>query len=165
MEHIDFEEARLAFEEKAQEGLNEYINQKTISLTEKQILMEDEVKQIEPSKIGVFIMSDIGKRAAAAQGKRKLHKEAPFVLKSQKDDGEILVQGIIDCWFEEHDGAVLIDYKTSHLKGSSDDAVAKLKEEYRYQVELYAQAIEQIKNIRVKEKYLYFPEISLTVKI
>ncbi|MDD2217145.1 MAG: helicase-exonuclease AddAB subunit AddA [Eubacteriales bacterium] len=165
MEHIDFEEARLAFEEKAQEGLNEYINQKTISLTEKQILMEDEVKQIEPSKIGVFIMSDIGKRAAAAQGKRKLHKEAPFVLKSQKDDGEILVQGIIDCWFEEHDGAVLIDYKTSHLKGSSDDAVAKLKEEYRSQVELYAQAIEQIKNIRVKEKYLYFPEISLTVKI
>ena len=32
-------------------------------------------------------------------------------------DALILLQGIIDAWFEEDDGLVLVDYKTDRVKG------------------------------------------------
>lgn len=54
----------------------------------------------------------------------KLHREQPFVLgvpaetiqKEWSGDETVLVQGIIDAWFEDEDGAViLVDYKTDHI--------------------------------------------------
>lgn len=165
IEQMNFQEAYAVFEGKGEEGLYAYIKERSAALAEKEILLENEVEQIEPAKIAAFIMSEIGKRAARAQSKGKLYKEVPFVLKVKRDEDEILVQGIIDCWFEEEDGAVLIDYKTSYLTDSSDAVVEQLKESYREQIELYAQAIEQIKHIPVKEKYLYLLGLSRTVKI
>ena len=61
-------------------------------------------------------------------------------------DGEMLVQGSIDCCFMESGGWVLLDYKTDR----SDDAAA-LTRRYRNQLRLYALALERITGIAVKE--------------
>lgn len=72
-------------------------------------------------------------------------------------DGEtVLIQGVIDCIFESEAGdLVLLDYKTDrigHLEGGLEAAL----ERHRFQVELYAKAIEQIWKRPVADKVLYF---------
>ena len=96
---------------------------------------------------------------AAALG--RLHKEQPFVLgvdaqeiypKEELAGMEelLLIQGIIDVWFEEEDGLVLLDYKTDRVTKGEE-----LREKYRAQLEYYAQALERVTGKRVKEKIIY----------
>ncbi len=62
----------------------------------------------------------------------------------------ILVQGIIDAYFEEKDGIVVLDYKTDKVKSAE-----QLKERYHAQLEYYAQALEGLLEKPVKEKIIY----------
>ncbi len=62
----------------------------------------------------------------------------------------IIVQGIIDCYFEEPSGLVLVDYKTSQTRDKS-----KLAARYQLQIDLYRQALEAATGKPVKEAYLY----------
>ena len=63
----------------------------------------------------------------------------------------MLVQGIIDVWFEDEDGAIiLVDYKTDHIADRE-----KLAERYRGQLSYYAQALEQLTGCTVKAQVIY----------
>ena len=62
----------------------------------------------------------------------------------------MLVQGIIDVYFEEEDGLVVLDYKTDRVKN-----VEELAEKYHAQLEYYAKALEQLTEKKVKEKIVY----------
>jgi ATP-dependent helicase/nuclease subunit A len=81
---------------------------------------------------------------------KRVHKETPFLLKK-----DVLLQGIIDCYFEEVSGSkktlVLLDYKTGALSKSD---VAKL-EQYKLQLELYKEALEQILGLEVSDAFIY----------
>ena len=62
----------------------------------------------------------------------------------------MLIQGIIDVFFEEEDGLVLLDYKT--------DSVSSMKElwnRYETQLDYYGEALERLMGRPVKEKILY----------
>ena len=62
----------------------------------------------------------------------------------------LLIQGIIDVFFEEEDGIVLLDYKTDSVNSGKE-----LVDLYRTQMELYQEAIERALGKKVKEKVLY----------
>ena len=62
----------------------------------------------------------------------------------------ILVQGIIDVYFEEADGLVLLDYKTDKVRRAAD-----LVEKYHAQLEYYAKALHRLLEKPVKEKWIY----------
>ena len=62
----------------------------------------------------------------------------------------LLVQGIIDVYFEEEDGLVLLDYKTDKVSCEQE-----LIDKYRVQLEYYAQALERLTGKDVKEKLIY----------
>ena len=89
---------------------------------------------------------------------KQLYKEQPFVL--GVDSGEIypdtecraqlLVQGIIDVYFEEEDGLVVLDYKTDRVR-TADELVRR----YQSQLTYYARALSQITGKAVKEKIIY----------
>ncbi|MMZ64924.1 ATP-dependent helicase/nuclease subunit A [compost metagenome] len=67
----------------------------------------------------------------------------------------MLVQGIIDCLYEVDGELVLLDYKTDRVlehRGGIDALVAN----YSFQLNLYAQAIEDILGRKVSRKWLYF---------
>jgi ATP-dependent helicase/nuclease subunit A len=87
-----------------------------------------------------------------------LYREQPFVLgidarrlkSSFPEEETVLIQGIIDVFFEEEDGVVLLDYKT--------DSVGTLRElwnRYETQLDYYQEAIEKIFGKKVKECILY----------
>ena len=93
----------------------------------------------------------------AAQ-KNLLKKEQPFVLgvdaaeiyPGEESTEIILVQGIIDAYFEENGELVVLDYKTDKVKSGLE-----LKEKYHAQLDYYAKALEQLLGKKVKEKIIY----------
>ena len=64
----------------------------------------------------------------------------------------ILMQGIIDAFFEEDGKIVLVDYKTDFVKRGSSKELA---EKYRQQLGYYARAVNNITGKEVKEKVIY----------
>ena len=67
-------------------------------------------------------------------------------------DALILLQGIIDAWFEEDDGLVLVDYKTDRVKEGGENI---LLDRYQIQLFYYAKALAQITGKKVKEAVIY----------
>ena len=62
----------------------------------------------------------------------------------------MLVQGVIDAYFEEGGGLVLVDYKSDvHV---TEDI---LKNRYSRQLGFYRKALEQLTGMKVKESILY----------
>lgn len=105
-----------------------------------------------------FLQTDSGKRMQACAKQNRLFKEQPFVLGvpatdlwKEEEEGElVLVQGIIDVYFEEEDGLVVLDYKTDRVRESRE-----LVERYHGQLDYYAKALEQATGKTVKEKIIY----------
>jgi ATP-dependent helicase/nuclease subunit A len=141
---------------------------KTLNKTEVEELLErykkngrmsDEyVAAVLPWKIADFMYSDVARRMIEAKKKNALYKEQPFVLTvsanrvdpSYPEEEKILVQGIIDVFFEEEDGLVVLDYKTDFVKTEEE-----LRERYQTQIDYYAEALEKLTGKKVKEKILY----------
>ena len=69
----------------------------------------------------------------------------------------MLVQGVIDCCFEEEGKMILIDYKSNFIRpGRQHEAeLERIKDEYRVQIELYSEAVEKGIGKGVSEAYLY----------
>ena len=72
--------------------------------------------------------------------------------KEYETEEEILVQGIIDAYFEEEDGLVLVDYKTDKVQKGQEK---ELIEKYKVQMQYYKKALEMITDRKVKEVYIY----------
>ncbi len=105
-----------------------------------------------------FLHCESGRRMHKAAGNRRLFKEQPFVLSldaseiypDERTGEKILVQGIIDVYFEEPDGLVVLDYKTDKVRNAEE-----LKEKYHAQLDYYAQALSRLTGKQVKEKIIY----------
>jgi ATP-dependent helicase/nuclease subunit A len=132
-------------------------------------LSEDEYKRISTVKLKSFMKDDVATRMADAAVKGKLYKEKPFVFGSNAlelfedetpSDEMILVQGIIDVFFEEDDGIVLLDYKTDRV-----DDKQELVLRYEKQLQLYKDAIEHAYEVPVKEVLIYSFAFDETIKL
>lgn len=105
-----------------------------------------------------FLKSDVGIRMRNAAQRGVLYKEQPFVLgvsakdiyPEKNEDETVLVQGIIDVFFEEDGSYVILDYKTDRVY-----KVEELLRRYKEQLKLYARAVEQIMEKPVKERIIY----------
>ena len=128
-----------------------------IQLVEEGILTERETRTVYSPSVSAFTSLPIYERVMEAQALRCLYKEQPFVMglpvEGADDLGDMaMVQGVIDLFFEEEDGLVLIDYKTDYMKDVADQV---LIDRYKEQMKHYGQAIYQMKGKEVKEIYLY----------
>ena len=124
-----------------------------------QMIDEKAFSVISQKTLEQFFRSEMAKRMIEADCCGKLHKESQFVMgipayeMDEADSGEpVLIQGIIDAWFEEEDGVVLVDYKTDRIQKGQE---AVLLERYRLQMIYYARALLQITGKRVKEAIIY----------
>lgn len=125
------------------------------TLASKGIISIEGLNEGDYRKLLLFFESPLGQRIKRAN---TLKREAPFVFSKKINGKELLIQGIIDLYFEEDDGIVLVDFKTDKI--GADD-VEHRSQNYEQQIELYAEAIESITGKAVKERYLYFLEIGL----
>lgn len=121
--------------------------------------MTDEMAAcIRTDDILSFLTCGSGRRMSAAVRAKRLYREQPFVMAADaceiypedRSGEKILVQGIIDVYFEEQDGLVVLDYKTDRVKTADE-----LKEKYHAQLDYYAEALERLTGKPVKEKIIY----------
>ncbi len=136
------------------EGVEKQIS----DMVKRQVIKPQQAEAADAAKIARFFASPLGQRMLKSQ---KIVREMPFeialdasVLPGVDAAGEqILLQGIIDCYFYEDGALVLVDYKTDRVNSRAD--AEKVKKRYAPQLALYARALEQITGETVKEKNLY----------
>ena len=105
-----------------------------------------------------LFQTSFGKRLVRSKNNGTLHKESQYMMAiparevNHKMESEelVLIQGVIDVWFEEEDGLVILDYKTDRI-----GQLEELQKRYHVQMEFYKKALEQMTGKRVKEAYFY----------
>lgn len=140
---------QITSEESVSEFLDRMVQEKKLT---------DEAKAlIWPPDLWRFAVSGLGLRMKEAAVKGRLYREQQFVMgiparevSGVDSDELVLIQGIIDAWFEEEDGLVLVDYKTDYA-----DRPETLISRYHAQFHYYERALAQILKKPVKAKYIY----------
>lgn len=137
-------------------------------MQKRELLTPQQVQAVDPNKIAEFFNTDLGSRMRAS---RYVVREMPFEIEIKASEvyaaaptGELLLlQGMIDCYFEEDGKLVLVDYKTDFVHNKTED-IESLASKYRPQLEYYARALEKMTSKKVKEKNLYFFSVGRVVK-
>ena len=151
MECIDFTE----------DNLSESLNNQLGFMKETSTLSADELGLISQNRLESFLHTSLADRMHLAALRGELYKEQPFVLscpvrelfadaESEDETNTVLVQGIIDVFFKEDDGIVLMDYKTDRV-----DEVGELVLRYEKQLALYGKALSRAYKLPVKEILIY----------
>lgn len=131
------------------------------------IITEKESQAINPNKILQFTKSKIWKQLRKA---KEYYQEKPFYINvpaSQIYDEDIkeniLVQGIIDLYFVNENGQiVLVDYKTDYVESGKE---FELVEKYKSQFNLYKQALESVLGTKVEKVYIYSVYLGKEIEI
>lgn len=157
----------LDFQKTAQDGKvsMEYITERLATLITNGVIEGRIAEMINLDHVAKFFESPIGQRVINAALRETLEKEKPFTMKYTVNGTEVLLQGVIDCCFEEDGEMVIVDYKTNRLREGADfeSEVNRLQEEYKSQLELYANAVENGTGKRVKEAQLYLFAINSSI--
>ncbi|MCK6075432.1 helicase-exonuclease AddAB subunit AddA [Paenibacillus silvae] len=85
-------------------------------------------------------------------------------VQSVLENETVLVRGIIDCLYEVNGELVLLDYKTDRVL-EHRGGLEPLVENYRFQLQLYARAIQDILGRKVDHMWLYFFDGGHAVKL
>lgn len=121
-------------------------------------LPEAEYKLVNPKRFQAFLQSPLAARFRKAQAEDTLYREQHFMKQVPNDylfpgsdtSEPVILQGIIDAFFIEDGEIVLVDYKSDHVR-EAETLIGR----YQKQLELYAEALEKITGLRVKEKLIY----------
>ena len=145
------------------ETINE-IELQVQTLVEKLLISKEEGRVVRIDKLVKLFKTNLGQRLIKAYNLNLLKREVPFHMEISSTEidknlpieiyGEekIMLQGIIDCYFEENGQIILVDYKTDFVKNGE---VRSLIEKYKSQLDYYAKALEVTLGKEVKESYLY----------
>ncbi|EJO5348335.1 helicase-exonuclease AddAB subunit AddA [Clostridium botulinum] len=159
MQHLDLKKVE------NQEQIKEQINM----LIDKEFITYEQSQVIKPYKILKFCKSELGERMIKSNS---ISREVPFSIeipaveiygdldKEIYKDEKLIIQGIIDCYFEEDEGLVLLDYKTDYVNNMEE-----IENRYKIQIKYYEEALKKITGKNVKDKYLYLFSIDNYVKI
>ncbi|RAZ79512.1 helicase-exonuclease AddAB subunit AddA [Planococcus halotolerans] len=128
------------------------IKEQIDTLVGMEILSPEEGKAIRVQEIAAFYSSETAHRLLNA---KQIKREVPFTYAKEDAEGDYqIIQGIVDCLFEEEDGWVLLDYKTDRLY-QIDDIETEMSARYEVQLSVYTEAVEAILKVSIKEKLLY----------
>jgi len=124
-------------------------------LKNKKIITKKEAEAINLNTILQYTKSELFKDLKNA---KEVHKEEPFYINipareiyNVDIDENVLVQGIIDLYYIDKEGKVmLVDYKTDFVQKEEE-----LKTKYKEQLELYKRAIEGALNVHVDKVIIY----------
>lgn len=163
MAYIDIEKMKAVSED----GYEDFVRKEIERITsdgqiDEEIIEDSEISDMICSNVCGFFRSNMGKALFEA---KKIYRERPFeiaisandydkTLPKEYENEKVILQGIIDLYFETSDGdIILVDYKTDRCSSLAEQRA--IAEKYRKQLELYARAMEKILKKSVKDKYLY----------
>lgn len=127
-------------------------------LVQERFITKEQAEAVEIEKIRTFFDSELGMRLLRSDHILREYRftvELPAQkavpnLSEQWAEQKVVLQGAIDCAFEEDDAFVILDFKTDHIK-----SVQELSDRYALQLSLYRSALQSCTNKKVKECLLY----------
>ena len=132
------------------------VRQELERLQAQKFLTPAQAEAVDVGKILQLFTSALGKRILTAQ---KLRREFKFSILTDAAEfdpaaaGEqVMLQGVVDCFWQEPDGIVILDFKTDYIDGD----LTKKAERYAPQLHAYAGALSRIYEMPVKQTILYF---------
>ena len=157
MQYIDFERTERV----------EQVRAEIARLVERAFLTPQQGEAVDPAKIAAFFASPLGRELMASTSLRREFKFSILVPAADYypqagAEEQVLLQGVVDCCFETLEGITVVDFKTDRVDRRS---VAARAEEYRPQLEAYAQALERVMEEKVCRKVLYFFSTGATINL
>ena len=148
------------------EDVTAYVEKQLHHMLEAGKMREDELALVDSGKICAFLQTSLASRIVKASREGCLFREQPFVMgipakeadPANQSEELVLVQGIIDLYFEEEDHLVLLDYKTDAVHSAK-----QLIDRYETQMKLYARALEAATGKKVTEKIIYSFRLGETI--
>lgn len=141
------------------EQLNKMINLNVFSAEDAKSLNIFQIKEFVKSELAVRISKSSNllreKMLTVAVPCSQMYKNIP-----SDNEEKILVQGYIDCAFEEDDKWVIVDYKTDRVE--NEDV---LKARYLSQLKMYEKALFECTGKPVKETIIYSLYLSKQINI
>lgn len=143
------------------------INEEIGSLAAKALLSPQQAEAISAEKLLAFFASKLGREILNARDLRREFKFSILVPAADYYPGaggeeRILLQGVIDCWFERADGLTVLDFKTDRV---TEETVMERAEEYRPQLAAYGRALEEITGKRTARRILWFFALNRAVEL
>ena len=174
--HFDFSKApTFSLKEKitpAQKGTALHTFLQFVNFRKARLDLENEISRLVTQG---YLQSDLAKKLNRREIKRFLDSslvsriiESPKVLREYKfttrlhlkdydesvplefEDEKIILQGAVDCMFQEDDEIVVVDYKTDRFK-----SISEMKAKYAKQLLLYSNSVKKCTDINVKQIILY----------
>ena len=149
----------------------EEIQEEIARLVAQQFITPQQGETVDPGRVLAFFRSPLGQRLVASPQMEREFKFSMLVpaadyYPNAEAGEEVLLQGVVDCWFVEEDGTVtVLDFKTDRV---SEATVEQRAKEYRPQLEAYSRALSQALERPVGRCTLWFfslgEEISWKIK-
>ena len=137
-------------------GTEDGVRQELLRLTEEKFLSPEQAESVDVQRILELFSSNFGKHILTAKNVRREFKFSILTDAAQYVPGaageQVMMQGVVDCFWLEEDGIVLVDFKTDKTPYGPAERAAH----YKPQLDAYAAALSRIYNLPVKEKILYF---------
>ena len=148
MQYIDF----------ARTDSVEQISGEIARLVEGQFITPQQGEAVRPERIAAFFASSLGRELKGAPTLRREFKFSLLVRAADYDpragEGEqVLLQGVVDCYFETPEGLAVVDFKTDRV---TERTVQARAEAYRPQLEAYSRALEAMTGRPVIRRALWF---------
>lgn len=147
-------------EEVTKENIKKQIN----DMVEKELMTFEAAKEVKVTHIFNFFNSDMGKKVVEADRAGNLKRELPFRVeipstriyenlnKEKYENEKLLLRGVIDCYYDDGEEGVIIDYKTDY---APEDKIEEIKERYKVQLDYYSDAVRNAFKKKRVRKYLY----------
>lgn len=157
MEHIDVDRA----------GTPELVRGELERLVSQRHLTPEQAQAVDCAQVARFWASALGQEAARSGSLRREFKFSVLLSARRFYPGadaaeRVLVQGVVDCCFEDLWGFTVVDFKSDRVRRGGEREAA---ERYRGQVEVYAQALEEIFGKPVQRRILWFLRTGSAVEL
>ena len=119
-------------------------------LAEKKLISAEQLEMIDPEALSAFFGSELYSRMRRS---KKLYREKRFSVRDSLfgADEPVLVQGVIDCFYENPDGSyTVVDYKTDRVTDAKT-----LADRHRVQLACYKRAVESMTGKPVSRTVIY----------
>ena len=155
MELLDFKQFAGV---KEQEKIHHLLKEQVAAVVHRGRMEETDIGLVDLKKVETFLGSRIAMEMAEADREGKLFKEQPFVMaidakrvdKKFPAHETMLIQGIIDAYYEKQGRIYLMDYKTDRVSKKED-----LIHRYQTQLDYYKEALEKLTGKEVAGVYIY----------
>ena len=117
-----------------------------------------QAEAVDAEKLLALFSSELGNRILHADSLRREFKFSILADAAAYDPAavgeQVMLQGVVDCFWQEPDGIVILDFKTDYIHGDLQQKAAR-----------YAQALSRIYQCPVKKTVLYFFSAGREVEI